>query len=161
MKPKFVGSKFKKQTPMEPVFDLNADVQRVVHQIISDLREKENDELRKKLAVNWKELEWFNVKFSGNVMQISVTKLDGSLRMPQAPPGELQKRLKECYECLHKFEKALREEFRDRTGKALTWKDAKEHADFQLVALNGLYQFVAKKIGEVKTVLPGQSYDKK
>lgn len=158
MKPKFAGGQAKRQTPMEPVFDFNANVENVVNQIVVDLREKSNDEIRKSHGVAWKELEGFNCKMAGDVLQISVTRLDGSLRMPQVDPKELQKRLKETYDCLHKFEKALREEFRKRTKKALTWQDPKEHSDYQLVAMNGLYQFVAKKIGKVKTVLPGQVY---
>ncbi len=159
MKPKFVGGRFKKQTEIEPVFDLYGDVQNVVYQIVADLKEKENDELRKRLAVSWKELEWFNAKMAGKTLQISITKLDGSLREPKFHPDELQKRIREAYDCLHRFEAALRKEFKNRTGKALTWVKPKEFADSQLVAMNGLHQFVAKKIGEIKTTLPGQKYE--
>lgn len=159
MKPKFTASSAKKQTQPEPVFDFYANVENVVNQIVADLREEQNEEVRQKHGVNYKELQWFNCKMSGNVLQISVQKTNGSLRMPKLPPQELQKILKETLDCLHKFESALREEFRKRTGKALTWIDPKEWADFELVAMNGLYQFFARKIGKVKTVLPGQSFD--
>lgn len=161
MKPKFSASPAKKQTPAEPVFDFYADVATTVGQIVSDLREEKNEEIRKVYGINWKELEGLNWKMSGDVLQLTVTKTNGSFRMPKLAPQDLQKLLKETYNCLHAFEGAVREEFRKRTGKALTWKDPKEFADFSLVSMNGLYQFVAKKIGKVKTILPGQSFEKK
>jgi hypothetical protein len=158
MEPKFVGGKHKKQTEMEPVFDFNADVDTVVHQIVSDLREKQNDELRKRLAVSWKELEWVKVKTGGNKLEISVDLLDGSLRQPKKNPAECQKKLKETIRVLERFEDAIRKEFRSRTNKALTWVDPHVHADFELIALNGLCRFFARKFGEIKTSLPGQKF---
>jgi hypothetical protein len=159
MEPKFIGGKHKKQTKMEPVVDLNADVQTVVHQIIEDLKEKQNEDLRSKLAVSWKELEWCSVKMGGNVLELRVVCLDGALREPKKHPTELQKKRRQVYDMLHRLEKAVRKEFRERTGKALTWNKPKEHADFEMIALNGLYRFFAVKVGEVKTSLPGQSFD--
>lgn len=158
MKPKFIAGAHKKQSPQEPVFDFYADVNGVVKQIVADLKEKSNEEVRDRAGVNWKELEWCNAKMSGKTLQISVVRIDGSLRMPKLDQKELQKRLVETTNLLHRFEKAIREEFRKRTKKALTWIDPKEMADYQLVSMNGLYTFTAKKIGDVKTILPGQKY---
>jgi hypothetical protein len=160
MKPKFVAGEYKKQSPQEPVYDFFGDVQTVIGQIVSDLKEKDNTELRKRMAVNWKELQWYNAKMTGTKLQISIEKTEGGLRTPKYSQLELQKLLKETMSSLRKFETALREEFRKRTGKALTWIDPKEFADYQLVAMNGLYLFVAKKVGEVKTILPGQKFEK-
>jgi len=160
MKPKFIAGEYKKQTQPEPVYDFYADVQTVVSQIVADLREEKNTELREKMAVTWKTLKWFNVKMSGKKLQISFEKIEGGLRTPKFSPIELQKLRAESLQHLRKFEKALRDEFRKRTKKALTWVDPKEFADFQLTGMNGLYVFVAKKVGDVKTVLPGQSFEK-
>ena len=156
MKPKFVGGKHKKQTEMEPVVDLNSDLQTVILQIVSDLKEQQNDDLRKSHGIGWKELEYANVKFGGNKLELRVSILDGSLREPKRNPAELQKRLKETYDVLHRFEDAVRKEFRKRTKKALTWIKPQESGDFEFVALNGLCRFFAIKFGEVKTQLPGQ-----
>lgn len=161
MEPKFAAGNYKKQTEMEPVYNFNGDVKTVVQQIVSDLREKDNEELRKKLAVSWKELKWFKVKMAGDVLEISVDLLDGSLREPKKDPQECQKKLKETIKILEKFEDAVRSEFRSRTKKALTWVDPQIKADFEFVALNGLCRFYASKVGEIKTKLPGQEYDGK
>lgn len=156
MEPKFVGGKHKKQTPMEPVYNQSQDLHAVLFQIVEDLKDRKNQELHKNLAVSWKELEWCDIKFNGNILEMHVNILDGSLREPQRTPIELQKRLKEVYNVLHKFENAVRKEFKKRTKKALTWVKPKEFANYELIAMNGLYRYYAIKIGEVKTTLPGQ-----
>lgn len=156
MEPKFVGGKHKKQTQMEPVYDQTKDLHAVLFQIVEDLKEQANDELRSQLAVSWKELKWCDIKFGGNTLELRVNILDGALREPQKHVQELQKKLREVYDVLHRFESAVRKEFKKRTKKALTWVKPKEFANYELVALNGVYRFYALKIGEVKTTLPGQ-----
>jgi hypothetical protein len=156
MEPKFIGGKHKKQTQMEPVYDQTKDLHATLFQIVEDLKEKKNEELRKQLAVSWKELEWCDIKFAGNCLELRVNHLDGALREPQKHPQELQKKLKETYDVLDRFENAVRKEFKKRTKKALTWVTPKKAANYELVALNGVYRFYAIKIGEIKTTLPGQ-----
>ena len=160
MDPKFIGGKHKKQTKAEPVYDQTKDLKAVIFQIVEDLKEQTNEELRSRLAVSWKELQWLNAKMGGNVLELRITIADGSLRMPQRHPQELQKKSKESLDVLGRVESAIRKEFKKRTGKALTWVNPKEATDYQLVALNGLYNFYAIKVGEVKTVLAGQSFDR-
>jgi hypothetical protein len=157
MKPKFVGGKHKKQTEMEPVYDQTVDLQATIHQIVSDLKEQQNQDMRKVYALPWKEVEYASVKFGGNKLELIVNILDGSLREPKRNPAELQARLKDVYDILHRFEDAVRKEFRKRTGKALTWVDPKEFGDCELIALNGLHRYFAIKLGEVKTKLVGQA----
>ena len=159
MQPKFIAGKHKKQTEMEPVFDFNSNVETVIHQIVSDLNEEKNEELRNKLGVSWKELQWFKVKTGQNYLEITLNLFDGSLREPKKNAQECQKKLKEVVKLLEKFESSLRTEFRSRTKKALTWVDSDIKADFELVALNGLCRFYACKFGEIKTKLPGQTFD--
>lgn len=159
MEPKFVGGSHKKQTPMEPVYDQTKDLHAVLFQIVEDLKEKTNEELRSRLAVSWKELKWCDIKFGGNTLELRVNVIDGSLREPQKNPAELQKRAKEAFTVLHRFEDAVRKEFKKRTKKALTWISPKEFCNHELIAANGLYRFYALKIGQVKTVLGGQKFD--
>lgn len=158
MEPKFIGGKHKKQTKMEPVYDQSKDLHATLFQIVEDLKEKRNEELRQELAVSWKELQWCDIKFGGNTLELRVNILDGALREPQKHTQELQKKLKEVYAVLDRFEKAVRKEFKNRTKKALTWNKPKEFANFELIAMNGLYRFYALKVGEIKTTLPGQSF---
>lgn len=157
MKPKFVGGKHKKQTEMEPVYDQTLDLQGTLYQIVSDLKEQQNEDMRKVYGLPWKELEYADIKFGGNKLELRLNILDGSLREPKRNPAELQKKLADVYDALHRYEDAVRKEFRKRTGKALTWVDPKEFADCEMIALNGLYRYYALKLGEVKTKLEGQN----
>lgn len=161
MEPKFTAGKHKKQTEVEPVYDFNVDVQGVIHQIVSDLENEKNQELMKRMDLSWKELQWFKVKTGQNYLEITINMLDGSLREPKQNPQECQKKLKETIKLLEKYESGLRTEFRARTKKALTWVNSDIKADFEFVALNGLCRFYASKFGEIKTKLPGQTFDKK
>lgn len=158
MKPKFIAGKHKKQTEIEPVFDREKDLQSVLFQIVEDLKEKQNDKLRSRLAVSWKELQFCNINFGGDTLELKINIIDGSLREPQKNPAELQKRLREAYNVLHKFEDAVRKEFKSRTGKSLIWTESREFASHEMVALNGLYRFYALKAGKVKTSLEGQQF---
>lgn len=158
---KFSAGNETKQTEMEPVFRLDRDLGSVVHQIAQDLRNKENSELYKNYGVSWKEMSWCSVKMAGDILQLKVERLDGSFREPALNVDELRKKNKEILDLLKKFEKTLRKEFKSRTGKAFSFTGKTvEKADFERVALNGVYRFVAMKKGHVRTTLDGQSFDK-
>ncbi len=157
---RFSASDEKKQTEMEPLYRLDKDLITVLHQICKDLRDKENSEIRETWGVSWKEMSWCNILTGGDVLELKVERLDGSFREPRLAVDELRKKQKETTDLLKKFEKALRKEFKKRTGKALSFTGKKqEMSDFERIALNGVYRFVAAKKGHVKTSLPGQSFD--
>ena len=156
---KFSASDDKKQSKMEPVYRLDKDLGSVLHQIVVDLRYKENSEIRDKWGVSYKEMSWCSIKTGGDLLEIRVERLDGSFREPSLAAIELRKHHRETTELLKKFEQAIRKEFRARTGKSLSFTGKKsELSDYERVALNGVYRFVAAKKGHVKTVLDGQSF---
>lgn len=156
----FSASKEKKQSEMEPVYRLDKDLSTVLHQIVKDLSDKENSEIRNKWGVSFKEMSWCNLRLGGDALELKVEKLDGSLREPVMQVAEIRKKLKETETLLGKFEKAVKKEFKERTGKTLSFVGkGKTGSDHGLVALNGLYRFVAYKRAIIKTSLDGQSFE--
>lgn len=156
---RFSASDDKKQSEMEPVYRLDKDLGSVLHQICTDLRNKENSEIRKEWGVSYHEMSWCSIKTGGDMLELRVERLDGSFREPALNVDELRKKNKETAELLKKFEKAVRKEFKSRTGKALSFVGKKvEKSDYERVALNGVYRFIACKKGHVKTTLDGQSF---
>ena len=160
MKPKIVSGNYKKYAATdeltEPVFDPNVEVETVLNQIVSDIKDSTQQEIAKSIGVSLKDVEGFNIKYAKGMLQINVSIIDGSLTEPNRQPLEKQKRIREVFDKLERFESKLRKEFRQRTGKALTFKNTKQFADCEMIALNGLYRYFAKKVGEVSTVLPRQ-----
>jgi hypothetical protein len=156
MDPKFIAGKHKKQTKPEPLFDQTKDLKSVIYQIAADLREKANWELHG-TQTSWKDLKTCDVKMSGDTLEIKVNAMDGSLRQPRLHLGELQNKIKQTKVLLDRFETALRKEFKKRTGRALSWKNKKEIADCEMIALNGLHRFYAIRVGQITTELAGNS----
>jgi hypothetical protein len=73
----------------------------------------------------------------------------------------MQKKLsRDTVNLLSKFEKEIRKQFKERTGKALTLKDAKIFVNWQKIALNGLYKYVAVKSGVYNDKIEPNEYGK-
>lgn len=145
--------------PIEPVFDLNKDVVRVLHQIVEDMKEDADRGIKQKWGIPFKNLKNCDVKTGadGNVILL-VFEHHGGFRVSQEDSTVLHKRALDTKKLLNTFEKELKKEFKERTGKALRFSKGITQCDFQLVAQNGLYRFWAFKNCQVKTELDGQEY---
>lgn len=145
--------------PMEPVFDVNKDVFRVLHQIVVDMREDADRGLKKKWGVPFKCLKHCNVKTgANNTLILLVYELHGGFRTRHEDATVLQKRAGDTRKLLKTFENELKKEFKERTGKALRLSKGVTHCDSELIAQNGLYRFWAFKNCEIRTESEGQEY---
>lgn len=153
----------KEQTKMERAFEPEKDVFQVLHQIASDLREKNDQSIYKDWGIPYKDGVWFDVKVSGlsngNLsLRLDLHELVGGYRVNQERPSELESRSKDTKKLFDKFERELKKEFKKRSGKALSCSKGKTTVNWELVALNGLYRFFVVKVCEVKTKLDGQTW---
>lgn len=149
----------KKQSPRIPVFDQNKDLPSVLHQIVQDMKENSEKELYNKWGFPWKKVANFKIKMRGNDgLELLFFKLEGGFRVPQEDRNILQRKALETKKDLEKFEKALKKEFKERTGKTLRLSKGKVDCNYELVAYNGLYRFFTIKQCDVKTELDGHTY---
>lgn len=153
----------KDQTKYEKTFEKEKDLLSTLHQIAVDLREEYDQEIYSKWGIPPKMAKWCRLKtftdLDGDInIQLLVNELSGGYRINKEYPSELEKRGVETKKLLEKFEKLVRAEFKKRTGKALKISKGDTIVDWELIALNGLYNFFAIKTAKVRTELDGQSY---
>lgn len=139
------------------VYKLDRDLEQVIHNIVNDL--KFDKELKNKWDIPVKGDYWMNVKIQGPHMELRVECLKGGWRSNHVSDVvEMQKFATEVKKHLSQFEKAVRSEFKTRTGKALRWGKGKEFVNYEPVALNNLYKFYAHKSGPVKVSIDRQEW---
>lgn len=154
----------KEQTKMERAYEQEKDLISILHQIESDLKEENHQSLyRSNWGIPYKQNVWINLKTASKLdgtvcVRLQVDELVGGYRIPQESPSVLQSRQKDTKELLEKFEKGLRSEFKDRTGKALKLSKPDVKVYYELIATNGLYRFCAIKVATVTTELDGQTW---
>lgn len=143
--------------------NLDQNLQSVLQQITSEMKMAGN-KLAAKYDLPWRELEYCNISFTGKEegqeLTMKVENRKGGFRVGRSDPTinsfnakELQSHLQDIRKILKNFEKALKKEFKERTGKALRLTKPKEFANYELVAANGLYRFFAIKVAEVDASL--------
>jgi hypothetical protein len=148
-----------KNPEMEPVFDLDKETFRVLHQIVQDMKEDADRTKIKNWGVPVKSLKNCSIKTHSNgTASLVVFELHGGLRVRQEPEENLRKRSMETVKLLKLFEKELKKRFKDKTGKALKLTQEQTSCHHELVATNGLYRFWAYKHCYIKTELDGQEY---
>lgn len=147
---------------MEKAYDLNKDLPATLHDIVAKMKEESNQAMYNDWGISPKQLKACDVKVFGEGPKITlqVFEYSGAYRLPQQHPRDLQNEAQGTIKLLIKFETALKKEFKKRTGKALKISKGKTDVNWSVVALNGLYQFVAVKRAEVNTELEGQTWDK-
>lgn len=156
-----------KLKPMERewVYEQGRDLTSTLYNIVQDMREEVNQEMINDWSVSPKQLKNCAVRVHGTGenprVEVRVSEMAGGYRVPAENPCVLADRAKDTIKLLDKFEKALKKEFKKRTGKTLTLKKPELRVDWQQVALNGLYQFVALRIGECTTKLQPQEWQGK
>lgn len=139
------------------VYKLDRDLEQVIHNIVVSL--KNDKEMTNKWNLGPKQDHWFNVKIQGPEMELRVECLKGGWRTQRLDVNEMQQYAKEVVKLLGKFEKAVRSEFKERTGKALRWGKGKEYVNYEPVALNNLYKFYAFKSGPVRVSVDRQEWN--
>lgn len=142
--------------------NLDQNLQSVIQNITNELK-TEGNKLAATFNLPWRKLEYCNVSFTGTEegtirLTMKVEDRKGGFRVQRDDASHLQDRLREIRDVLKNFEKALKAEFKERTGKALKMKAPKEFADFEMVAPNGLYRFYAMKSVEVSSALEEPEY---
>jgi hypothetical protein len=151
------------------VYEQGKHLADVLHNIIVDLREGNDQSLYEKWGIPFKSSDnWFNISLSGPASAdefpgfvIKVNELSGGFRADAERPDILANRAKDTIKLLESVEKAIKKEFKERTGKALVWKSKPQTAvNWEMVAYNGLYRFFATRSGTLKTKLEPQEYER-
>lgn len=137
-------------------YKLDKDVHQVLHNIVSDIMHDKS--LKNKWNLPFKDGYWCNIKIHGDQMELRTECLKGGFRTNKADILELQKFARETKKDLGKFERAVRSEFKKRTGKALKWGKGKEFCNYEMIAMNGMYKFYCYKSGPIKVDLGGQEF---
>lgn len=131
-----------------PAINLDQNLQSVLQTITNEMK-LDSNKLAAKYDLPWKELEYCNISFTGKEegqeLTMKVEDRKGGFRVGAGDAAALQAKLSDIRKTLSNFEKALKKEFKERTGKALRLTKPKEIANYEMVALNGLYRFFAIK----------------
>lgn len=149
--------------PQEKAYDQDKDLQGVLVDIVTKMREEANQAMYNDWGISPKELKSCSIKLFGSDplhITLQVNESGGAYRLPQQNVNDLQLQSKGTLKLLEKFETALKKEFKARTKKTLKISKGKTDVNWEMVALNGLYQFVAIKQADVTTELDGQSWAK-
>lgn len=138
----------------ERVYDKENDLTAILHQIKVDLREEYDQSLYSQWGISPKEMKWCDIKVSGHGadhirLELKAEFLAGGYRIG-IPSYELDKRNEEVIKLLNKFEKAVRDKYKEYTGKALRLSKVETASNREKVAFNDLYRFFAIRSGLVK-----------
>lgn len=144
-------------TKRVPVFDQNQDLHSTISSIVYDMKD-DNNVLAAKFNLPWTQMKFCNVKFAGDKIILNVEERKGGFKIHDENPKIINKQLSEITKLMDKFEKALKAEFKERTGKNLSIKGKTTKSDCMRVALNGLYRFFCIRTGEVSAKLEGQTF---
>lgn len=165
MSNKHLITKGLKEMESGKVYHEDKDVVATLHAIKTKLR----DDVDKAMYNDWgiapEKLKSCDLKVSKDsdgkiVLQLKVSEMHGGHRVPVEDPRNLEARGKETLALLKKLEAAVKKEFKEKTGKTLRLAASDAKVDWQLVALNGLYQFVALRSAKVNTELDKHEFDK-
>ena len=160
-----IASKGFKDMPQEFVYEQGKDLTSVLYNIVVDIREENDQSMVNDWSISPNQLKGCDIRIHGTGekprIEFRVSEFQGGYRVPAENPCTLADRAKDTVKLLDKFEKSIKKEFKKRTGKTLTIKKPELRVDWQLVALNGLYQFVALRIGEIGTELPSHEWESK
>ncbi len=151
-----------KEMPMEKAYDQDKDLSATLKDIVDKMKDETDKAMYNDWGISPKQLKFCNIKLYGNPLKITLQVFEnsGAYRLPEVHPRDLQNDANGTLKLLDKFEKALKKEFKTRTGKALKISKGSSDVSWSKIALNGLYQFVAIKQAEVSTELDGQSWEK-
>lgn len=155
-----------KLKPMErePVYEQGKDLVSTLKNIVVDMREERDQSMINDWGISPLQLKQCLVRVHGTgenpKVEFRVSEIHGGYRVPAENPCILADRAKDTIKMLEKFVKAVKKEFKRRTGKTLTVKKPETRVDWQQIALNGLYQFIALQIGECTTKLPPQEWER-
>lgn len=141
------------------VYKLDKDIEQVLHNIINVWNH--NKDYAERWDMNPKDQIWTNIKFQGDVLELRVECLKGGWRSTVQDIQEMQNFSRDIRDALKKAEKDLRKEFKKKTGKAFRWSKGKERANYEAVAMNGLYKFYASKSGKVTVDIGRQVHSEK
>lgn len=156
-------TKFK---PMErePVYEQGKDLVSTLKNIVVDMREERDQSMINDWGISPLQLKQCLIRVHGTEsspkVEFRVSEMQGGYRVPAENPCVLADRASDTVKMLDKFVKAVKKEFKRRTGKTLKTKKPETRVDWQQVALNGLYQFIALQIAECTTELPPQDWER-
>lgn len=149
----------------EWVYEQGRDLASTLHNIVVDMRQEVDQSMINDWSITPKQLKSCHVRIHGTGenprVEFRVSEMAGGYRTPAENPCVLADRASDTVKLLDKFQKSLKKEFKKRTGKVLTIKKPKLVVDWQQIALNGLYQFIAARIGECSTQLETQEWERK
>jgi len=138
------------------VYRFDRDIEQVLHNIVNDFNR--NADYKKRWNINPKEEVHVSIKTSGDFLELRVQGLRGGWRQSVVDQREMTKHLAEMRKVLKSAESDLRKEFKKVTGKSFRWSKGKTWADYEKIALNGLYCFHAVKAGPIQTKLDRQKH---
>lgn len=165
MSNKYLITKGLKEMDSNKVYHEEKDVAATLYAIKEKLKDDANKSLYNDWGVPVTALKGCDIKVSGGpdnkiVVQFKINEFHGGFRVPSEDPRVLEERGKDALKTLKKLEDAVKKEFKSRTGKTLKLEKTDAKVDWQLVALNGLYQFVAVRTTKVNTELEKHEFDK-
>ncbi len=147
------------------VYEQGKDLTSTLKNIVVDMREERDQSMINDWGISPLQLKQCLVRVYGTEdkpkVEFRVSEMHGGYRVPAENPCVLSDRAGDTVKMLDKFEKAVKKEFKRRTGKTLSVKKPETRVDWQMISLNGLYQFTALKIGECTTELPPQEWERK
>lgn len=144
-------------TDRVPSFKLDQDMHSVISSLVYEMKE-DNNKLAAKYDLPWTQAKYCNVQFEGDQIIMKVEERKGGFRIRGENGKVLNSQLADVIKLGEKFEKAIKKEFKERTGKALTIKGKSTKSDFEMVAYNGLYRFFTITTGKVSSKVEGQSF---
>lgn len=154
-----------KEMESNKVYHEDKDIVATLHAIKTKLKDDADKAMYNDWGIAPTQLKSCDIKVSKDsddkiVVQLKVNEFHGGFRVPSEDPRHLEARGKETLELLKKLESAVKKEFKEKTGKTLRLEKSTPKVDWQLVALNGLYQFVALRSAKVNTELDKHEFDK-
>lgn len=164
MDKKFRVDDLKDDNKKERAYLPEQDILHGIAQAAVDVREKKDQEIYKEWGIPYKAFSWCNTKIHNNngegiVVLFSVDRLDNGLRLPSADSIQLEKYARETQKILKSYITEMKKMFKEITGKTLTLKNVKDFpCNYEKVANNGLYRFVARQKAEVRTKMDKQEY---
>lgn len=164
MDKKFRVDSVKDSNKKERAYLPENDILHAIAQAAVDVRESKDQAIYKEWGIPYKAFNWCNTKIhndngEGIKVIFSVDRLDNGLRLPSADSIQLEKYGRETQKVLKSYIAEMKKMFKQITGKTLTLSKVQDYpCNYEKVANNGLYRFVARQVASVRTKIDQQEY---
>lgn len=138
------------------VYRFDRDIEQILHNVVNAWNR--NADYKKRWNINPKEEVFVNIRTQGDFLELRVEGLRGGWFVGSQEQIEMNKYLEEMKKYLKKAESELRSAFKEKAGKAFRWSKGKEWSNFEPIAQNGIYRFVAYKAGPITVNVDRQKH---